>query len=187
MSFFLYKPHVHGPEGITTPDVIIDHVILNSDETTEYISPQTLTSDTYITGPRSLEVSPAYAKIAAGAGTLIAPAFYLVAERRWIVSRRAWRCKYLPDAPVSLAFEDEAWAIEDARVEINARGQCHLSLFATQTIEVTVPGRVDVVLAADAHRTLRHVLDITSRAEPPSTSAPRYSVGPQHGDVKHYI
>ncbi|MEM6683857.1 MAG: hypothetical protein AAF607_16600 [Pseudomonadota bacterium] len=186
MSFFLYKPHVHGPEGITTPDILIDHVFVSAEEGDEYISAHTLTSESYLTLPHSTFVFPAYATIAAGAGAIIAP-MLCIENGRYVLSRQAHRVAHLPDEEIYLGFENEAWPLPEVQSPLDHRGHCRICMYPQASTELLVPDRVDVTLLARTSV----LSELNVHAEPaamaPSKATPRYSVGPQSGDVKHYI
>ncbi|MGD1954857.1 MAG: hypothetical protein ACFBZ9_06410 [Sphingomonadales bacterium] len=183
MSFFLYKPHVYGPAGVTTPDIIIDY--LRTDEG-KVISPQMLTSDTFLSAQGTMHVTPAYGKIAAGGGALIAP-MLLLDDGRYVLPRLAWRIGHLPDQPICLSFRHASWALPGAKERITVRGHCEISLFAKKTCEVTLPSTVDIFLTQDGEKPLPLTLHIDACSKAPATQNARHSVGPTRKEVKHYI
>lgn len=186
MSFFLYKPHVYGPEGVTTPDIIIDHIWANPSDEGEMIAPHMLTSETYVSASATTHLSPAYAIVAAGGGRLIAPVLCLD-DGRYVLSRMAWRVAHLPGETVHLAFEEKAWALPEAETNLDMRGHCWIYQYAEQAKGLELPDRIDVVLAYDGGKPLRLTVHIQSNAQAFSHSKPRYSVGPTGKPVKHYI
>ena len=70
MSFFLYKPHITGPSNnITTPDIIIDRVVIHTDNTTQLVPSNQLSSQVEIQLTNDpFEATPCYVLVAAGGG-----------------------------------------------------------------------------------------------------------------------
>jgi len=108
MTHYLYKPHVHGPEHVTTPDILIDRVYrnLNTQYGVDLLSAPVnhLSSNTEIqcVSP-AVTMTPAYMLIACGGGVLLSIGTELARDEQGdvagsiFISRFAWRLKYVSD------------------------------------------------------------------------------------------
>ena len=86
MAFFLFKPHVDGPKGITSPDLIVDYLLVDGVATP--VSQLTMALELQVVAKG--EHYPACALVAAGAGPLLSPALVL-ADGHVGIGRYAWR------------------------------------------------------------------------------------------------
>ena len=99
MSFFLYKPHITGPSNnITTPDIIIDRVVIHTDNTTQLVPSNQLSSQVEIQLTNDpFEATPCYVLVAAGGGVLFSTGAIIttsgnsLGSAQMLVSRSAWR------------------------------------------------------------------------------------------------
>ena len=87
---FLYRPHVHQLDGTITPDLAVDHLLVDGEASPAGLSPA-------LTLPwRDASIVPAVIVFAAGFGSLLSLGFLATvngeASPRWcLVSRAAWR------------------------------------------------------------------------------------------------
>ena len=104
MAHYLYKPHLHAPDFITTPDLIVDR-LFRATGNGQSVNLVSVPVDSIGSNPelqcadKTVAVVPAVFLVAAGAGALATiGAEVLTAEVRLTrVSRFAWRYKYLDD------------------------------------------------------------------------------------------
>ncbi len=108
MTHYSYKPHVHGPNNITTPDILIDRLYrtLNIEDGIDLlgVGVKQLTSSVELQFSASkLTFTPAYVLIAAGGGVLLGVGAEIYDGTQgtdanfMLVARFAWRLKYLQD------------------------------------------------------------------------------------------
>ena len=215
MTHFLYKPHVAGPEdNITTPDIVIDRVSMMVDRDHFYVPVHRLTSDVELQVLHGdIEVTPAYAFVACGGGTLLSLAALVrqagdpLSKADRLIARRAWRLRNLVDhfaalvlsaaggtgsKSVTLAGETQPADVmsesPDGELALS-RGLAVLCAVPAATVTTSAPAETKVQLTDEArHRGLSHTADFVSvdvdRWD--ERPLPRYTVGPV-GDVQHYI
>ena len=216
MSHYLYKPHIHGPEHITTPDILVDRLFrARRKEGAVELHPAGL--DGVRTNPevpgiggRAI-VIPAVYLVAAGGGVILsAGAECMVNEYRLLhISRFAWRLKYVEDHldRVQLLVSREGAdpdivplnrfpAPEAVLQHLGSRGSALPGgvMVSATAAEVEygfeVPGSLTLSLMDnESERHFNHTISFTSPDGEDSRRPrePRYAVGPQTGDVRHYI
>lgn len=189
MSYFLFKPHVVGPEGsITTPDIMIDRIFVNGD-----LRPvNSLSSDCWQQVNENATAHAAYAVIALGGGALIAPA--LVLKGGPIVgARKAWRLNNLDGHIGDVTLNGTRLADLDLPATIIERaGGTGDTLPRGTMVLCSKPGDTQDAELADpmrrrnlSHRVVFEPMDQDRwGADRPQ---PRYSVGPTQKDVQHFI
>ncbi len=216
MSHYLYRPHVHGPEHITTPDILVDRLFrARRKEGAVDMHPAGL--DGIRTNPElpvfdgNAVVSPAVYLVAAGGGIILsAGAECRVNEYRSLhISRFAWRLKYLEGRLARLQLTAEREGADPDPIPLNrfptpetvlqrlgclgaALPKGYMVSVTAADIEysVAVPGSLTVGLVDnELERHFNHTISFTSPdgeydSRPPE---PRYAVGPQTDDIKHYI
>ena len=99
MSFYLYRPHIAGPSNnITTPDIIIDRVAIHTDNTTQLVPSNQLSSQVEIQlSNEPFEATPCFVLVAAGGGVLFSTGMIInssgnsLGSVQALVSRSAWR------------------------------------------------------------------------------------------------
>jgi hypothetical protein len=99
MSFFLYRPHIAGSSNnITTPDIIIDRVAIHTNNTTQLVPTNQLSSQVEIQLTNEpIEATPCYVLVAAGGGVLFSIGATVktsdnsMGSAQMLVSRSAWR------------------------------------------------------------------------------------------------
>ena len=215
MTHVLFRPHVAGGENqITTPDVVIDRVAIECDDTSHYAPVQRVTTRVAVQAlPGDLILVPAYALIAAGGGALVGLAALVhgrddrLATADVFLARRAWRLRSLAPHFRSLEMSLDA-GDSSRRVRVSELEQPSDLLSRTEGGELVLPRGTAVVCCSTAlARTVRAPFTFTNRLsdeklarclahsvelrsvdeEPwPERPLPRYAVGPV-GDVKHYI
>ena len=185
---FLFKPHVEGLEGqITSPDIVIDRVFVDSDE--KPVS--RLTSEIVQTVETGETARAAFALTAVGGGLLVGPAVIL-SSGVMSIARRAWRWRHVADrldgvslngVPLDATDSPEEW-IES----LGGRdGALPRGLMAVR------PG-------AEGSTATLHDAFAESQPDPSGRARaagqrpldgkrpmPRYSVGPTQREVQHYI
>lgn len=216
MTHYLYKPHVHGPECITTPDILVDRLfrLKPADQGFDLVAasvqgvntlPEVQCAESVIT------IIPSVFLVAAGAGTLVSLGAEVLADevRSICIARFAWRLKYLVDhldkikLQVSSGDGDSTEVLLDALpapadiinyfgdgLEGIPRGIITSIAASGITRQCQVPGAVSISLS-DGHtgRTLEHhlgLLDANSDCWE-TRPQPRYAVGPQTGEVQHFV
>ncbi len=185
---FLFKPHVEGLEGqITSPDIVIDRVFVDSDE--KPVS--RLTSEIVQTVETGETARAAFALTAVGGGLLVGPAVIL-SSGVMSIARRAWRWRHVADrldgvslngVPLDATDSPEEW-IES----LGGRdGALPRGLMA---VRPGAEGSTATLHDASLNRSLTHRVAL----EPLGSDRwngkrpmPRYSVGPTQREVQHYI
>lgn len=189
MSFFLFKPHVVGPEGsITTPDIMVDRVYLNGD----LRSVNSLSSDCWQQVDAGVAAQAAYAITALGGGALIAPALVLQ-DGPVVVARKAWRLNNLDGHVGDVTLNGTRLADLDLPATIIERaGGAGDTLPRGYMVLCTKPGDTREAELADPvrRRSLSHRVVFEPVEEDrwgADRPKPRYSVGPTQKDVQHFI
>lgn len=212
MTFFLFKPHIVAPTGdITTPDLLIDRVYVSQSGDFAPASVNSLSSEIEVSVdqmPTKLE--PMVALISAGGGTIVSPAIRVIDPACADVvidvrlARSGWRLDRLggeaDEVAVKLsddeigtldiqAMIDQVRAFSGRNDQTIGRGVCILSTLSS-SLEIERTGYLN--LAYDLKplkRSLVHKLALSNRVEDEwgERPMPRYTVGPQHDGVKHYI
>lgn len=189
MSFFLLKPHVTGPEGqITTPDVIVDHLFVN----TEPAPVSLVTHEIWRQGPAGETAEAAYGIMALGGGALIMPALVL-SSGPVVAARSAWRLTNLDKHIGSVELNGRrlseiglpARMIESAGGAGDALPRGYL-LVRTASGSARAAALTDPVLG----RTLKHRVVIETAEQDrwgDCRPTPRYSVGPTQKEIPHFI
>ena len=215
MSHFLFRPHVSGPEdNITTPDILIDRVVLHSNGEDGFLPVQRLSSNVELqVFEGELKITPAYALVASGGGTLVGlaalvgPSDNPLRQADVVVARGAWRLRNLIDHFRSLelsAKDDGTLATvclesqpgpadvitRDDNGELALpRGILLLCPVHAAALTVTAPASTTIWLEDAARdRELSQVVELlrVDQDRWAKRPLPRYTVGPV-GDVIHYI
>lgn len=186
MSLFLYKPHVEGPTGaVTTPDILIDRLLAGGAP----VPVGRLSADPSQQVTQGETGAPGLVLVAAGAGTLLAPALAL-GDGRVVLGRAAWRLRALD--PAALRLAGAALPEPVAAMLAAGGGEGDMLPRGVAVLSTAAPAPLgpvcEVVLEAGA-AAIRLVvwaesLEQDSRAPRP---LPRYSVGPTRTDVTHYV
>lgn len=212
MSLFLFKPHVVGPKGdITTPDVIIDKLYVSDGDDLAPVPIGRISSEVKIPVESGLVVAtPAFVLTAIGGGTLFSPAMLVNAKgdplrtAEILMARKAWRhanlAEHEADVTMAASGKDATLGSLPGSGELIAkltgggdalpRGIAILVAVSGLAAEVTAPARVEMQLRDPRlDRELTHRLDLVSVADDrwEDRPGPRYTFGPQHGDLQHYI
>lgn len=189
MSYFLFKPHVIGPEeSITTPDIMVDRVFENG----RLRSVNSVSSDCWRQVETDVSAQAAYGIVALGGGALIGPAL-VVSDGTIIVARKAWRLNNLYGHIADVTLNGTKLSDLDVPATIidNAGGSGD-TLPRGYMLLCSKPGNVRDAVLADpirqrdlSHRVVFEPVDHdrwgTARPKP------RYSVGPTQKDVQHFI
>lgn len=186
---FLLKPHVFGSEGqITTPDVIVDYLIVDGARRPLAF----LTHTCWQQAREDATTAPGYALMALGGGALMLPALVL-SDGLTIVARQAWRLNNLDGHVAQVTLNGVALdEVGLPKAEIEAAGGTGDTLPRGLLLVKTMAGdRSEAVLADPVmDRTLEHRVSF----EPLNADRwgegrphPRYSVGPTQKEVPHYI
>ncbi len=213
MTHYLYKPHVHGPEFITTPDILIDRVYSAAGTTGDELELIIRDNHAINTGVEiqcaleSATAAPAYFLIAAGGGVIISAGAEYKAEDSCLLllSRFAWRLKYIKDHldKLTFAYADNKRvgfkqfpAPEDVinRLGNNAADLPRGVMLCVTATGIAAPlGRgnsfeitlTDPVLKREL--THRIAFEDGRNDQWPRRPAGKYAVGPTSGQVKHFI
>ena len=205
MSLFLFKPHVRGPEYVTSPDFLIDSLAVAGGGPNAEPAPTALLSTAY-----ALEVPADGATArgglyvcAAGAGAIFGPALEVTCPAtgpRYVLARQALRGRHEIDALPSLGLTlgdgaatrevvlPDADAIAAVMTRID-RGRMELLLDAGPALPIG-PGAIELTLTRPegapslTHRLELQALEQRHWSEP---TAARYTVGPTTGEVEHYV
>ncbi|MCR9138533.1 MAG: hypothetical protein NXI27_21205 [Alphaproteobacteria bacterium] len=192
MSYFLYKPHVIGPEeSITTPDIMVDRVFENG----RLRSVNSVSSDCWRqveTVETGVSAQAAYAVVALGGGALIGPAV-VVSDGAIIIARKAWRLNNLDGHIADVTLNGTKLSDLDLPAAIIEKaGGSGDTLPRGYMLLCTAPGDVRDAVLSDPirQRSLSHriVLDPVDHDRwGTARPKPRYSVGPTQKDVQHFI
>lgn len=190
MSFFLYKPHVYGPEGVTTPDVIIDTVLKPKALDDQLVPVDQLTSQTYLQAREGSVVNAGFAQVAAGGGVILCPVM-AISGGQTIFFRTAWRVEHHLKDAMKLSFGGEDGYIH----AFSASPKTRCSAIVTLPRETKAPkdgGALRLEMSCSDAPVLKAVLNVSilpqaNREDFDGGPAPRYSVGPTRKPVKHYI
>ncbi|MBT7952890.1 MAG: hypothetical protein HN764_14775 [Gammaproteobacteria bacterium] len=216
MTHYLYKPHVHGPEFITTPDILVDRLfrLRPADQGFDLVPASVQGVNTLPEvqcAESSVTITPAVFLIAAGAGTLVSVGAEVLADevRSIRVARFAWRLKYLIDHLDKINLLVSGGEGNSTEILMNAlpapaditnyfgdglnevpRGII-VSVTAPGTMRQSqVPGTVSIKLT-DGHkkRTMEHRLNLHDANSDcwETRPQPRYTVGPQTAEVQHFV
>ncbi|NKB38965.1 MAG: hypothetical protein GKR93_17670 [Gammaproteobacteria bacterium] len=216
MTHYLYKPHVHGPEFITTPDILVDRLFrVNPAEQGIDLVPASVQGVNTLPEVQCAEsvitIIPSVFLIAAGAGTLVSLGAEVLADegRSTCIARFAWRLKYLSDHLDKIKLQVSGGEGDSSEVSLNAlpasadiinhfgdgldgvpRGIIVSISAPEKKRQCQVPESVSIRLA-DGHteRTMEHrlnLLDVHSDCWE-TRPQPRYAVGPQTGEVQHFV
>lgn len=216
MAHYLYKPHLHAPDFITTPDIIIDRLfrVTGNGQGANLVSvpvnsigssPELQCADKTVT------VIPAVFLVAAGAGALASiGAEVLTAETRLTrVSRFAWRYKYLDDHLDRIRLLLRAGQEEEPELSLGSLPALSeiLEQFGEQSdnlprgVMASIPAhsverqcRLPETIAMslcdeETGSTMEYRLSLVHAGSDRWKARPqsRYAVGPQTGEVKHFI
>lgn len=225
MAHFLYRPHIlNGPEGVTTPDIMIDQVYQTLN--TQYgidlldvgVNQVTCTIEIHYKS-QSITITPAYVLVAAGGGTLLSVAAEVVfAEQKigagfMLLPRFAWRLKYLTEhwdaLTLQVCSDTENVRENDSDIPLTKYASPEAVMDVLPMPERELPRGVMTFVTATGvtyteNECTQLSLTITDSVSgmrlahrvtliPPNQEAsekrpaPRYSVGPTSGDIKHYI
>ena len=127
MAYYLYKPHVQGPNNITTPDILIDRLYrtLTTQNSVELlgVGVKQLTSNVELQCSTSkLTITPAYVMIAAGGGVLLGVGAEIYDGTQgtdanfMLVARFAWRLKYLQDHLDKMKFVIKVGPVSEQQI-----------------------------------------------------------------------
>lgn len=201
MAHLLYKPHIDGPKGIVTPDLLIDRVTVIDSTATSLCPIQRFSMDCELQAtPETFNAIPGVLIVAAGAGSVLAPALAITATDAKAaiidvaVGRAAWRFQHITEQmhAINLAFSNQRCPL-DHLIEPTApepmRGTAQLRL-ARALDRALTPSAVCNVRLEDScqNRSIEHNIRITSVAEDywPARPGARYTVGPVE-PVDHYV
>ena len=217
MAHYLYKPHLHAPGFITTPDIIIDRLFRvtgNGQQGVDLVSVpvNSIGSNPELQcGDKTVTVIPAVFLVAAGAGALVSiGAEVLMAETRLTrVSRFAWRHKHLDDHLDRIRLLIRAGQEEDAGLSLGSLPALSeiLERFGEQSdnlprgVMACIPApsverqcRLPETIALslsdeETGSTMEYRLSLVHAGSDRWKARPqsRYAVGPQTGEVKHFI
>lgn len=175
MSIFLFRPHIDGPVGITTPDLIIDRLWVDNQATATNL----LTHNSFWQSADDTTATCALALTEAGAGTLISPAL-IMPNGQICIARRAWRWKYID----TLTANGHA-------IDTSVKQQCEAlssNLKRCQMGIITLPEQANQLTLGWGDKQLDHKLHIELLADlVEETEKPRYSVGPMRHPVDHFV
>ena len=215
MTHRLYRPHVTGPENqITTPDIVIDRILLVNERDQGYLPVHRLVCDSVLqVFPGEIDITPAYTLVTAGGGVLFGFAALIrqtgesLARADVLVARSAWRFRNLSDHCASvqlglkagssessiwldrLAQPDDIMKQRDGDKLALPRGILALCAAPDASVTCRPPADVTVQLAdAKLDRSLTNKVGLTSVDSDrwDERPLPRYTVGPV-GEVQHYI
>ena len=216
MNHYLYKPHVQGPEYITTPDLLVDR-LYKVIKTSNGVDLQVSGVHELSAVPevqcnlQATKVVPAYFLAAAGGGCLLSIGVEckINGSRSFIISRFAWRLKYINNHFAQLDFSINAGTPHASKVsmQVFASPSSILEQFTGQADqlpkgvmvcvgaanavqEIKDPGIMEINLSdtqLNRSLTLRLSLLDDQQDQWNKRPLPRYSVGPTTEDVKHYI
>jgi len=190
MSLFLLKPHVFGAAGqVTTPDVIVDRVVLDGTA----VPVQRLTHDAWQQAVADEASAAACAVMALGGGSLVLPAVVLGCGPI-VVARLAWRVAHfvahagevtLNGVPLADLGLPSALFAETASAAGRGLPRGHL-------LVRTLPGQTRTAELADPElrRTLAHAVVIEPLAAnrwDGGGPKGRYAIGPTRKEVPHFI
>jgi len=205
MSLFLFKPHVRGPEYVTSPDLLVDSLAVAAGDAGEGTLPTALLSTAY-----ALEIPADGATArgglyvcAAGAGAIFGTVFEVTCPAlgpRYVVARQALRGRHEADGIPGFVLtlgdgevrHDVALPAADAITELLHRidrGRMALILDASAPMPVR-PGALQLALTRAEGLpalTQRLVLESLNQRHWPEPTAARYTVGPTEGEVEHYV
>jgi len=189
MAFFLFKPHVAGPQGnITTPDIAIDRLFVNGapkplNDLTSEISHQVEGEDTAVA---------AYAVTALGGGALLSPAIVL-SSGLLVVARKAWRLNNLDGTIGAVTLNGEALdrvgLPADAIVQAGGDGDALPRGYMVMRTGGPTTDQAELKDAArDRALDLKVILeDVGDDRWGPDRPKPRYAIGPTMKEIPHFI
>lgn len=215
MAHYLYKPHLHAPDFITTPDLIVDRLFraTGNGQSVNLVSVpvDSIGSNPELQcGDKTVTVIPAIFLVAAGAGVLASiGAEVLTTEVRLTrVSRFAWRHKYLDDHLDRIRLLISAGQEEDSGLPMGSlptlseivkqfgeqsgnlpRGVMAYIQAPSMERQCRLPGAITISLSdEETGRTMEYRLSLVHAGSDrwKARPQPRYAVGPQTGEVKHF-
>ena len=216
MAHYLYKPHLHAPDFITTPDIIIDRLFSVTGNGSG-VNLATVPVDRIGSSPELqcagniITLTPAIFLVAAGAGALISiGAEVLTAENRLTrIARFAWRHKHLDDHPARIRLSSHVEQEDSQELPLENLptlsdivrqfdGQSHnlprgvMACIPAPSMErrCRLPETITLKLCdEETGAIMEHRLSLvhTNRDRWKVRPQPRYAVGPQTGEVKHFI
>lgn len=186
---FLLKPHVVGPAGqVTSPDVIVDRVLLNGSA----VPVQRVTHDAWLQHDAGDTSTAGYAVMALGGGPLVLPVVVL-ASGPIVVARRAWRLANFEAHAESVTLNGVALSVLGAPATLIAavagpsamapRGYLFIRTLSGQAHSATLE---DSTLG----RRLEHAVvfePLAAQRWAGGSPTPRYAIGPTKKDVPHFI
>ena len=189
VSFFVLKPHVTGSEGqITTPDVIVDHLFIN----TEPAPVSLVTHEIWRQAPAGETAEAAYGIMALGGGALMLPALVL-ASGPVVTARSAWRLNNLDKHIGSVELNGKKLSEIGLPADmIESAGGSGDALPRGYLLARTASGIARAAVLTDPvlGRTLKHRVVIETADQDRwggSRPSPRYSVGPTQREIPHFI
>ena len=216
MAHYLYKPHLLAPEFITTLELLVDRLYRATGDGPR-VQLVGVPVDRIGSSPElqcdaaAITLIPAVFLIAAGAGALVSIGAEVVTDagRSLRVSRFAWRHKYLDDHPGRIRLLSGSGAADDAALSLDSlltlaelaqqaggqsdnlpRGVMAYVPAVAMERQRQLPEVVCIRLAdEETGRILEYRLSLihTDSERRDARPQPRYAVGPQTGDVKHFI
>lgn len=184
MSFFLYKPHVYGPEGVTTPDVIIDQLEVQHKSLRDMpFAPETISSEPVWHVREYVRLQPGFMYTAIGGGTLFSP-ILMSGNWRFFAPRCAWRLRHMKQEPVVVDFFEHTQEFAIDREELDDRGKAKIRVLDFNE-QADAPIGASLTLRCGNDR-LRASLGIEPLMKKTPGTKPRYSIGPTRKEVKHY-
>ena len=216
MAHYLYKPHVQGPEFITTPDLLIYKLIRASMQGDELLFiPEAMngvsTNPEVQCAIKDVNITPACFLVAAGGGCLVSLGAECVSNnnRMILIARAAWRLKYLQDHinKISLSITTKESGTTGQTLDdypsfeaiINKMAPGFLDLPRGTMFSMTLPEQaqsltIDQTVAIkledqDQNRQLSHRLSFIDFASVKNQGhdESRYAIGPTTEEVQHYI
>jgi len=195
MSFFVYRPHVYGDSGITSPDLLVDCAATNK----AWIGMHNVSSSIQFSAQALTGCRAAVVLCAAGGGTLLAPAL-AYGEAGVSVARKAWRwadvLESLPTLvlnaePLSPLFE-RADELAFAGFDQGNLPRGHMLVLQGNAVSTTSGGLMQVSLDNTATtQSVKHTVSVaggnnTNVAPGDSAIPSRYAIGPTKQTVTHY-
>ena len=212
MSFFLFKPHVEGPKGdITTPDILLDRLFVAHEGKVSSVPVDRVTCESELQIDDDVTAVPGFFLVASGAGPIVGPAVQLnsgngvhsITDIQ--LARKAWRHANLTEhfEEIELASsvgKKQLGAFSDMEAVIPQvpgvvaeqlpRGIAVLAFAYELVTDLDAPARFAMTLQDDVKsRKLDHYAQLVPISVDPwhDRPTPRYSVGPQTGEVTHYV
>ena len=191
MALFLFRPHIENDEGqVTTPDVVVDRVYLDSG----WKPVDLLSSELFHQAENAQEARSAYAVTALGGGAIISP-MVVLGTGVMVAGRTAWRLSSLAAATEGLTLNGTSVdrLVPPASLVESAGGADGVLSRGVMAVCTGPQGKTAELQFDDANGR-QHSISCAVDLELPgadrwegSAPPPRYSVGPTQRDVPHFI